>query len=197
MTAYAIDKVIRTAVSFRPPNGDQAIVVLHFASPATCIQVDVNAAASAIEQLWTTVAGGSRFREFFCTGLVLESATARTLDPTNPLENTQVYGLAGTGAGLSPPAESSIITSFYTDLPTRRGRGRAFWPGYDASTLINGAWTTTNQNEMNVCLRAWQAAIPGSDGIEHVVWSKVANSARTVGDYFTRGYLGHQRRRRA
>lgn len=197
MTTYSIDKVIRSAATFHLPNGDEAVCVLHFGTAAVCTQVDVNGAAAAWEQFWTTVIGPLAPKAFWTPETVLVQADARTVDPANPLASLQAIGIPGTAPNNSSAAENAWVTSLYSDLANRRGRGRVFMPAPAADRILNGSMSPFAVSTLNDCWTAFGPAILASDGIDHSVWSKTNGTARSVVGYITRSYIGHQRRRRA
>lgn len=55
-----------------------------------------------------------------------------------PIDFAGSVGDAGSDTGSPVPGQSSVITTWYSDLRGRSNRGRTFWPGLAVSALTSG-----------------------------------------------------------
>lgn len=130
--------------------------------------------------------------------LDLSSPTAPSIEyPVTPPE-------PGSVVIASVPNNTSLVTSFKTDLRGRSYRGRAYMVGIPISDTLNSVTaTTTYATNMTLVWLALTAALTALS-MQHVVVSRYTNNApRLVADvtpiteYFTEVNLDSQRRRLA
>lgn len=64
--------------------------------------------------------------------------------PGPTVQATTAVNVAGENTGIPLPNESALVSTWYTDTPGRRGRGRTFWPGMTASSMSSTDGTLDN-----------------------------------------------------
>jgi hypothetical protein len=62
----------------------------------------------------------------------IDPLTSKNLD-----QRVSTVNLVGTGTGSSPAQRNCVLLSERTNLPTRAGRGRMYWPSPDGSHYTN------------------------------------------------------------
>ena len=196
MTVYAIDKVIRCTYNWQLSDGGLAQNVWHFATPATCDQGDVDDLASSAQQLFTTNYGTHEIIHYLHDTVTLESVDTRTIDPSNPLAQHVSIGTTGAVGGSPPvPLESAVVTTLYTGLVSRRGRGRTFLAGLASGETDGGKLYGPVQADIEGGYQGFiNGPITAFSG-EPVLWSPTNNNARSFTSAETRPVLHHQRRR--
>jgi hypothetical protein len=139
--------------------GDQWNVTLHTSS--------ANALAG-VHTAWTTAVSN------FITGTIgamwpsdVEATETITnqLSPVNGKNVAQArtaIALTGSGAGGKPSPRDCVLTSLRTNVPTKAGRGRMYWPSVDDSH-----YTATGrlvQADMQTIATGWASALTALAG---------------------------------
>jgi len=192
-----IGQVIRCALEYQLADGGAAFNVFHFETVAgTADQTDVDDAAEAVSKFWLGSGSQNGVRLYSANETIAVAAHARTVDPSNPLISDLSINDAGNGSGEAVPLESSLVTTFYTALPTRSGRGRIFRPGAYAPNLTNGRMNPTATAAEQTAINDWiTTTIPGIGSIVLSVWSPTLSQGHEVLSAVTRSTMHHQRRR--
>lgn len=194
MATYPINQVIRGTIQWTLSGGQDAFNVLHFgtAEVGTVGQPQVDDAAAMMADLVQDAFATFRITAITADTVNIVAAAARTVDPTNPLQSTVPLALVGTGSGDALPFESAWVTTHYTELASRRGRGRTFMPGLANGYVPDGAMDATVVSQMTDLWDGWRAHVAADTELEFVVWSPTNNSARTVTSSLVRRTIHHQ-----
>jgi hypothetical protein len=196
MTTFVMARTIRTTVNWRDADGGLAQNVLHYAKPDSApVQSDVDLAAEFGAKLFYYGPSGHQILDHISEDIELESCTARTIDPANPLEAVHVIANAGVQAGVSVPLESAVVVTLYTSLASRRGRGRIFIPGLNASAITAGRLGSSASGDFQDAVDGWPTQMASDSGLDWVVWSPTDNVSRDVDSGLVRTTIHHQRRR--
>lgn len=113
--------------------GDIWTVTMHSSSSATLSSAH-SAWTAALTALW----GSSSAGQYWSTLTQLTDAQTDQLDPVtgrNVAQDRSALDLKGTDAGQVLPPRVAMVTGLRTDLPTRSGRGRMYWPAPTDSYL--------------------------------------------------------------
>lgn len=193
---YALNRIIRTTLNWTMPDGSLAQNVFHEAAVGgAATQADVDAAAVEGQVLFTIVHSTVAIEAFVSSEISLASVDARTIDPANPLAAHVTSGIAGTNTHAPVPLESAAVTTLYTALASRRGRGRTFLPGLGEDLCVHGRIPTGTANLLAGCYNAWLTYVSTAGNNVVVVWSHANNLGYEVTNCLTRTTLHHQRRR--
>lgn len=199
MATYTIDKVIRASIEYELAGGQSAFNVLHLAriagGPAT--QVDVDLAATEINNLVTDTFATFQFPNLISDEINIVAAHSRTVDPANPLAEDLVINRAGDETNDPVPNETAYVVTHYTDLASRRGRGRSFVPGVADVYVVAGKASTSLLSAATAVWNGWRTSVNSAGFLEFVVWSPTNATARTVTNSLVRSTFHHQSSRNA
>lgn len=193
MATYTLSHTVRSSIEYLLANGQSAFVVLHFGvdGPGAVTQTDVDDCAARTVDLATDAFGGFHLYDFMSTAVTIVAAHARTVDPANPLAADVAINQAGAHPSEPLPPESAIVTTHYTALASRRGRGRSFLPGWSVEVMANGLVAAGALPVLQDVWDIWRAGTPVG-GPTFAVWSPTNNTAQSVTASTVRSIFHHQ-----
>jgi hypothetical protein len=194
VATYPISQVIRGSLEFQLAAGQSAFIVMHFGcmSLATATIVDVQYVATELNNLATNTYAGFQLTGVLSAQTQIVAAHARTVDPANPLADDLAIGQVGDQPGEPVPFETAYVVTHYSELASRRGRGRNFVPGLAVSTIDNGAFLAASVAAQQAVWTEWRTGLEVFGTCELVVWSPTNNSGRSVTGNLVRNILHHQ-----
>jgi hypothetical protein len=197
MATYNLAHTISCTIKYTLSNGHSAYNVLHLGTTPTLDQGQVDLAASLVAVLWDNTGSvmTNGLKNSCTTDTTCVSVTGRSQDPADPLESVVAVNTTGTASVEAVPSESSVVTTFYTGVASRRGRGRMYLPGFSGNAVINGQVGSGDISQLEDVWDDWVGILAAEGSLEHVVWSPTDATSRTVTTYITRAQLHHQRRR--
>jgi len=195
MTTYDITQVVRGTFNWSLANGGLGQNVFHFGTADVPDQDAMDLLAVEAENF--TSIGGSfvKIRDMQSNEVTLVGADFRTVDPSNPLESHGTYDVAGSVSGESVALETAVVTTLYSELASRRGRGRFFLPGLATGKMTGGRIDPTTASVISGRCGDWRDSLLSDAGFDWIVWSRVASTGRSISSFETRVILHHQRRR--
>jgi hypothetical protein len=108
--------------------------------------VIADAVADGVTAFWNGVpAGTDAVKTLYDVATVVADAVVDELDGSmthNVSQGIAILTLAGTGTGEPLPPQISVVGSQVTDLPTRKGRGRSYFPAPTVDTVDGGRLST-------------------------------------------------------
>lgn len=197
MAVFPLSRIIRCTTDWSLANGGLAQNVFHMGvSAGAPTQTHVDNAAERMASLYTDTLGGFRLMGAISEDVSVVQVVARTLDPANPLETQLSVGENGDQTSEPLPLETAGVTTLYSELASRRGRGRTFLPGIATVESDNGLWLEASRAAINDVYTEWLAIIPvGGVDLTLVVFSATNASGRDVLSFATRSIFHHQKRR--
>lgn len=114
--------------------GDVWVSTLHTSTVNDIDTVHLNW-VGAMEDFWAGTYGALVTPQTQVTGFITDQ-----LDPLtgkNVAQRSSNVALVGTGAGKTVSPRSCMVMSLTTNLPTRAGRGRMYWPSPDSGSYAD------------------------------------------------------------
>jgi len=115
---------------------------LHVTAASGLAAVLSAAVRDAFLDYWNGVpAGTDAVKTLYAVDTLVDDAVVDELDSNakhNVQQGTTVINLAGTGAGEPLPPNVSVVGSKTSDLPTRSGRGRCYFPPPTVDSMNSG-----------------------------------------------------------
>ena len=139
------------------------------------------------------------YKAYQTSAVVLSEASTATIDQSTGKQLTRAetaIGVAGTDAtGVLLPPQLAVVCSLRTDLATRAGRGRMFWPGPASDALTDGTLGATPIAAFVTAGSALFSAM-GASSLIPVLYSRTTTLVQVITSFDIGSVLDTQRRRR-
>ena len=126
------------------------------------------AVAGAFADFWNGVpAGTDAVKTLYAIDTLADDAAVDELDGSmvhNVQQAFTTINLAGTGAGEPLPPNVAVVASKVSDLPTRSGRGRLYYPPPTVDSMNSGKMASASRDIYAVATSNFMASLAAADG---------------------------------
>lgn len=193
----------KVVLNWQLPNSLQAQNVLHVSKVAASdITVgDCGAIGAEFKAWWNTSPfhgnAAASLRSWLSTKIQLESVVVSDSGPGPAVQATTAVGEFGLAASSPLPNESAMVVSLYTNAAGRRGRGRIFVPGMNASDMDpnDGTFVAAFTTGMQATFASLFGGLSAGGLYLLAVNSKAGLTFHNVQSVVARDIPHHQRRR--
>lgn len=141
---------------------------LHVSAVTSQAAVLSAAVADAFGDYWNGVpAGTDAVKTLYDISTVADDALVDELDGAmvhNVQQGVTTINLAGTGAGEPLPPNVAVVGSKMSDVPTRSGRGRCYFPPPTVDSMNSGKMATASRDIFAVGFNNFMANLSAAGG---------------------------------
>lgn len=141
---------------------------LHVSSVTGNAAVMAAAAATAFAQYWNGVpAGTNAVKTLYDLATLVDDVVVDELQSDNVhnfQQATTVINLGGTGTGEPLPPNVAVVGSKTSDFPTRRGRGRCYFPPPTVDVMNSGRLTSGARDIFAEGFKNFMTSLSTADG---------------------------------
>lgn len=181
----------RHRVSGPGPAGDIWVTTLHTQGAA-----DLTAAHNAVVTALSAFVD-NHFTQYWSPQTAVKEFLTDQLDAVtgkNVAQTSTGVNFVGVGAGKTVSARDSLVISLKTNLPTRAGRGRMYWPSPCSDAYgANGEFLDAVCTELSGAFRNALAAIDGT--VTPVIYHRATKTSDNITSVKVGSIPGSQRRR--